>query len=152
MNRAILPWFLLAALPATAIAAVVLGIPTDVLPNPWFKRMLPVRPLDLVLWPLTSIALGALIATYFVPGARRGPSGVTGGLGGGALGIFAIGCPICNKLVVLALGLSGALTYFEPIQPVLGVLALVVTLVALRARLRALGGACPVRAPDPQLQ
>ena len=43
---------------------------------------------------------------------------------GGALTFFAVGCPVCNKLVVLALGFSGALTYFAPLQPALGIAAL----------------------------
>ncbi len=38
--------------------------------------------------------------------------------------VFAIGCPVCNKLVVLALGFSGALAYFEPIQPALALAGL----------------------------
>ena len=33
------------------------------------------------------------------------------------LAFLAVGCPLCNKVVVLLLGASGALTYFEPIQP-----------------------------------
>jgi len=40
--------------------------------------------------------------------------------GGGLLSFLAIGCPICNKLVVLALGLGGVLRWFAPIQPLLG--------------------------------
>lgn len=133
----------LALAPATAIGALATGIPTDVLPNPWFTRMTPVRPLDLVLWPVLSLALGALLATYALPSGR--PEGsLAGGAGGGVLGVFAIGCPICNKLVVLALGMSGALTWFEPLQPVLGVLAVAVTLVALRTRLRSVADGCAV--------
>jgi hypothetical protein len=134
----------LALVPATVVAAVALGLPTDVLPNPWFTRMTPVRPLDLVLWPLTSVALGALLATYAVRGGRKAPSRVKAGLGSAALGVFALGCPVCNRLVVLALGVSGALVYFEPLQPLLGTVALVVAVVALRARLRALRATCPV--------
>jgi hypothetical protein len=133
---------LLAAVPGTAVAAVAVGVPTDVLPNPWFQRMTPVRTLDLVLWPLISIALGLLIATYVV--APHDARGAAQGTGGGLLGAFAVGCPICNKLVVAVLGVSGALTYFEPIQPVLGVAAITLAIVALRRRLAVVGGACAV--------
>ena len=49
--------------------------------------------------------------------------------------MFAISCPVCNKLVVLALGTSGALTYFAPIQPLLGFLSVGLLLYALRAQL-----------------
>jgi hypothetical protein len=58
-------------------------------------------------------------------------------LGGGLLSVFAIGCPICNKLVVLALGASGAFAYFALIQPILGQLSVGLLLYALRVRLLA---------------
>ena len=137
--------FLVTIVPATLAVALVTGIPTDVLPNPWFQRMTPVRTLDVVLWPLISLSGGALVATYALPGARSGRE-LKGGAGGGLLGVFAIGCPICNKLVVAALGISGALTYFQPVQPLLGALAVVVPLVVLRRRLAVYAHGCAVPA------
>ena len=134
----------LAALPVgVALAALLTGIPTDVIPNPWFQRMTPVRTFDYVLLPVLSLTLGALLATYAIP-RGRGTRGLTAGAGGGLMGAFAIGCPVCNKLVVLALGFSGALTYFAPIQPLLGLAALAVTAFALRSRARALTAGCAV--------
>lgn len=129
--------YLLALVPATLLVAVAIGIPTDVLPNPWFQRMTSVRALDVVLWPLISLSLGALLASYALP-RRSVDRGVGGAGGGGLLGAFAVGCPICNKLVVMAIGTSGALSYFEPLQPVLGVAAVVIPALALRRRLRSL--------------
>ncbi|MDQ0694391.1 hypothetical protein QF048_000833 [Streptomyces sp. W4I9-2] len=35
---------------------------------------------------------------------------------GGVLSFFAVGCPVCNKLVLVLLGSSGALSYC-PLQP-----------------------------------
>lgn len=63
---------------------------------------------------------------------------------GGLLGFLAVGCPVCNKLVVVALGTTGALSWFAPIQPVLAVASVVVLAIALRTRLRG-QVACPVR-------
>jgi hypothetical protein len=129
--------------------ALVTGIPTDVLPNPWFQRMTPVRTLDVVLWPVISLAGGSLLATYALPGANSGRE-LKGGAGGGLLGVFAIGCPVCNKLVVAAIGVSGALTFFEPIQPLLGVLAVAIPLLVLRWRLAVYARGCslqPLAAP-----
>ena len=57
--------------------------------------------------------------------------------------VFAVGCPVCNKLVALALGAGGALTYFGPTQPVLGLLSVGLLLYALRERL-AREESCPV--------
>lgn len=140
----------LIALPlATVAAALFIGIPTDVLPNPWFTRMTPVRTLDIVLWPLTSVAVGALLATFFLPSTQAVRHELSAGAGGGLLSALAVGCPVCNKLVVLALGFSGALTYFAPVQPVLGAAALGMTLVVLRRRLRQLSGACATAASVP---
>jgi hypothetical protein len=59
--------YLLALPVTTAIAALAIGIPTDVLPNPWFTRMTPVRTLDVVLWPPTRLAVGALAAIFALP-------------------------------------------------------------------------------------
>lgn len=134
--------YLAALVPATLLAAVATGIPTDLLPNPWFTRMTPVRTLDVVLWPILSIAIGALLATYALPRCADRPSALSGGAGGGVLSVFAIGCPVCNKLVVLALGFSGALAYFAPIQPLIGLASLLLTLGVLRARLRTFADSC----------
>ena len=123
--------------------ALTIGIPTDVIPNPWFSRMTPVRTLDIILLPLTAGLTGLLLATYHrAPGrpSRRPSAGVVTG----TLGWLAIGCPLCNKLVVLAIGTSGALSYFAPLQPVLGVPSVVLAMTALALRLRALRFPCPV--------
>lgn len=48
---------------------------------------------------------------------------------------FAIGCPVCNKLALLALGYSGAMTYFAPMQPWLAGISVVLLAVGLVVRL-----------------
>jgi hypothetical protein len=57
---------------------------------------------------------------------------------------LAIGCPVCNKIALILLGTSGALTIFAPLQPVIGAASLVLLAgtLAWRFRLRARGGAC----------
>jgi hypothetical protein len=115
------------------------GVPTDLIYTPLFVRMTPVQWWNYPLWVTGALLVGLLAATY----VAAGPSGnITTGashggkaFGGGMLfSVFAVGCPDCNKLVVLALGAGGALTYFGPAQPVLGLLS-VGLLYALRARL-----------------
>ncbi|MGI8712205.1 MAG: hypothetical protein ACR2NR_03285 [Solirubrobacteraceae bacterium] len=56
---------------------------------------------------------------------------------------LAVGCPICNKVVVAAIGVTGALSYWAPLQPVLGVASILVLLGGLLVRLRG-EVACPV--------
>jgi hypothetical protein len=137
------PRFLAATAVGTALAALALGIPTDLVPNPWFTRMIPPEASNYFFWISTSILTGALLATYALPRAARDRA-AGAGIGGGALGLLAAGCPVCNKLVVLLLGVSGALTYFEPIQPILGALGLVLAAAALAVRLRGVRRACAV--------
>ncbi|MHA7135238.1 hypothetical protein [Oerskovia turbata] len=71
------------------------------------------------------------------------------GMVGGVLAWFAVGCPVCNKLALLALGYSGAITWFAPVQPFLGLLSLALTGAAVFVRL-ANQVACPVRTPAPR--
>ena len=52
------------------------------------------------------------------------------------LAAFAVGCPVCNKLVVAALGMSGALTIWAPLQPVIATASIAALGWALRSRLR----------------
>jgi hypothetical protein len=132
------------AIGATALALLAIGIPTDVVPNPGFTRMTPVRPADVVYLVLTALLMGALAATYLRRITDRTP-GVA--VGSGVLSVLAVGCPVCNKLVVGLLGFSGALTYLAPLQPILGSLAVVLAATALGVRLRRLGRGCSL-APD----
>ncbi len=47
-----------------------------------------------------------------------------------------MGCPVCNKLVLLALGYTGAIQFFEPVQPYLAAGAIALLAWALAARVR----------------
>jgi hypothetical protein len=123
---------------AASATALVIGLPTDVIPNPMFGR-----PVDVTWWsgPVLAVTavLGGLLAATYVRADRAveeldRPARV--GSVGGLLGFFAVGCPVCNKLVVVALGTTGALELFAPVQPLLAMASIAVLAVALRARLR----------------
>ncbi len=121
----------------------VSGVPTDIIDTPLFVRMMPVEWWNYPFWVAGAVLVGLLAATYVAAPDREQSHKSRGkALGGGLLSVFAIGCPVCNKLVVLALGFSGALTYFGPIQPVLGFLSVGLLFYALRVRLSR--GSCPV--------
>jgi hypothetical protein len=139
----------LAAAGGALLTGVLIGVPTDVFANPWFTRVVAVRPLDYVIWALTSLLTGALVATYLLPAASSGPRSGRAGFGAGLLGWLAIGCPVCNKVIVLLLGSSGALTYFAPLQPVLGALAVTLSATALAIRLRSFVTGCRLPAATP---
>ena len=135
----------------STVSALAIGLPTDVIPNPVFGRQgTPVEPWAIPVLAVTAVLSGLLFATYLgatdvvdtadSEGLDR--SSRFGSLGG-LLSFFAVGCPICNKVVVIALGTSGALSWFAPIQPYLGVVALALLAWALRVRLRG-EIACPI--------
>jgi hypothetical protein len=127
----------LVALVAGAGWLVLSGVPTGLIDTPLFVRMTPAGWWNYLLWAAGAVLIGLLAATYVAGPRRYRPAPSHGGkvFGGGLLSVFAVGCPVCNKLVVLALGASGALTYFAPLQPLLGLFTLGLLLYALRARL-----------------
>lgn len=122
---------------AAVAAALVVGIPTGIIQTTWYTRMTPVLWWNYPVWAITSILTGALVATYVRDPAVPVPSTQSGKtFAGNMLSLFAVGCPICNKLVVMAIGVSGALTWFAPLQPVLAVGSLGLLGYALWARRR----------------
>lgn len=151
--------------------AVLIGVPTVLIPNPVFGREIPVVAWNYPVWIVTSVLAGMLAATYvrahpamaaLAPTAGDAVADVGGAgtgepteqtvpadppeapvdapsrfaLVGGVLAWFAVGCPVCNKIALLALGYSGALTWFAPMQPYLAAAALLMTAGALVFRLR----------------
>ena len=137
----------LAAAAFSVAFALLIGIPTVLIPNPVFGRRVPVQAWSYPVWIASSILAGMLAATY-VRGARHQVATVADepadkvdtpskfGMVGGLLAWFAVGCPVCNKLALLALGYSGAITWFAPVQPYLAAAALLMTAGALLVRLR----------------
>lgn len=114
---------------------MAIGVPTGIVPTALYRRMTPVLWWNYPIWAVTAVLGGLIVATYIRrPGDRRPRSGAGAASGGGLLTAFAVGCPLCNKLVVAALGVSGALTIWAPIQPVLGVLSVAGLAWVLRRR------------------
>lgn len=136
----------LASLAAALGTLALIGVTTDVIANPWFERKVPVRTYDWVVLIAISLLTGALVGTYFL--GQSSMVATRTGVGSGVIGWFAVSCPLCNKIVLLLLGTTGATTLFEPIQPVLGALAIVLASTALWVRIRMLlRASCPVPTP-----
>lgn len=127
------------AILAGVASALFIGFATVLIPNPVFGRDIPPVWWNYPIWIITSVLMGMLVATYVkgTPQMDDRSETRTTALGtvGGILAWFAVGCPVCNKLALIALGYSGAITWFAPVQPWLGVIAMVVTALALVYRL-----------------
>ncbi len=126
--------------------AILVALPTAVIPNPVFGRAIEVTWWSYPIVVLTGILGGLLMATYVKePWQTEAESASEAGeeakasklgIAGAFVAYFAVGCPVCNKLVLIALGTSGAMTWFAPVQPFLAVASVILMAVALRIRLR----------------
>jgi hypothetical protein len=143
------PWFLQAepvAASASLATALVLGVPSDVIPNPWFERKAPTRTFEVVVLVALSLVAGATAATYARP-SPTDPRVVRTGASAGVAGWLAVSCPVCNPIVVAMLGTSGAAGWFSRWQPALGALAVILAAAGLALRLRAVRrGTCSMPA------
>lgn len=140
---------------AAAFAAgfgLLVGISTVIIPNSVFSREIATVWWDYPVWIITSLLAGLLAATYVRPAAGGSPGTLTKrdstagrtGMVGAVLAWFAVGCPVCNKLALLALGYSGALHGFGAAQPFLAATAILLSGIALVVRLRG-QLSCPVQ-------
>lgn len=139
------PRQVLAAVGFSVLFVVLIGLPTVLIPNPVFGREIAVLAWNYPIWIGSSILAGMLAATYVRPSKGTPAASIDSpestrqgrfGIAGAVLAWFAVGCPVCNKLALLALGYSGALTWFAPFQPILATAAILMTGGALIFRLR----------------
>ena len=137
---------------AAAATAVAVGIPTAVIPTPLFSRAVPTQWWNHPTLVLTSVLAGLLIASYTsgrprpLAESQQSSDGRRLGPVGGLLAFLAVGCPVCNKLVLLLVGTSGALSLWAPLQPAIAVASVALLAVATVRRL-ATEAACPVPTP-----
>jgi hypothetical protein len=132
----------LVAAVGTLAVAVVVGVPTGLVATPFYARMTPAPWWSYWVWIATAVLSGLLIATYVRrPFRSKAPSraGVAANVGS----LLAVGCPVCNKVVVAVAGVGGALNVWAPLQPIIAATSLVLLGWALRRRLVP-PGVCPV--------
>jgi len=132
---------------AAAASALIVGVPTDVIGTPLFTRMTPIRTWEYPVLVLTALLTGAWFGLRAASVHRTGTG--AGVFGSSILSTLAVGCPLCNKIVLALLGVSGALGIWAPVQPVLGVLSVAALGLAVLLRWRRgrfPGQKCPVDA------
>ena len=122
---------------STAVATgLFISLPTAILKTPIFGREIEVTPWSVPVVIATSILSGMLFATYIKMEQSIDEDRSLKVGGAGALFSFlAVGCPVCNKLVLVALGYSGAIQYFAPVQPYLAAAGILLLAYALQRRL-----------------
>jgi hypothetical protein len=105
---------------AVSVGAFVLfGVVTGLIPNGFYVRMVPRTPLDYLFLTLTALLLG-VYSVQRVPEDERNDKVAAAGTVGGFL---AFGCPICNVFLLALFSSSALMTYFDPLRPLLGVVA-----------------------------
>lgn len=101
-------------------AFVLFGAVTGLIPNPFYVRMIPRRPLDYLFLVLTAGFLG--VYTLQRTGEQREDGKTV--TASAALGFLAFGCPICNAFLLALFSSSALMTYFDPLRPLLGVVSI----------------------------
>ena len=140
----------LRALLYAGIASVLIAVPSDLIDTPVFGRPVETRWIDYVILVATAALIGLIFAIRPEPSesaelglARDRDDRRT--IWGGFTSFLAVGCPVCNQAVVALVGTSGALAWWAPVQPVVGLVAVGLLLYTLRKRLRTYRlAACPV--------
>jgi hypothetical protein len=124
------------AISVAFLTYLFIALPTAVIENPIFGREIGVTSWSVTVIVVSSILTGLLTATYVKNEfSDENPRQLKIGSAGALLSYFAVGCPVCNKIVLIALGYSGAIQYFAPIQPYLALIGIALLMYSLRMRL-----------------
>jgi hypothetical protein len=113
---------------------LLIGLVTGLVPNSFYVRMVPRTPVDYLFLTVTSLLAAVYAAQRLateLPATRledddRSGSEDRWAMGGMIGGFLAVGCPTCNVFLLALFGSSALTTYFDPLRPVLGVLAVVI--------------------------
>ena len=134
----------LRALPLALAAALLIAIPADLVDTPLFGRPIGAKAIDYLILTVTAGLIGIILAIR-APESEAAESQERRTLWGGAVSFLAVGCPVCNQAVVALVGTSGALSWWAPVQPIVGLVAIGLLLFTLRQRLATYElVACPI--------
>lgn len=133
-----------------AVAAVLIAVPSDLIDTPLFGRPVDATWIDYAILVTTSALIGLIFAIRRDPSLAEASPGTHDRedrrtIWSGFVSFLAVGCPVCNQAVVALVGTSGALAWWAPAQPIVGLLAVSLLVYTLRKRLRTFRlVACPV--------
>ena len=116
---------ILIAVGSAVLSYLIFGAVTAVIKNPFFTRMTPVGALENFSLAITSLLVGFYIGlVYYGRAAKKDKVCNASATTGGVFGFLTFGCPVCNRILVFLFGVTGVLTYFEPLRPSLGILSI----------------------------
>lgn len=122
------------------VTFLIFGSITSLVPNPFFTRMFPPTFLDFTFLTLTSLMLGTYVSLHFYHKEKVRSLGKCdyAAVGGTVSSFLAFSCPVCNLLLVSLFGATALLTYFQPLQPVLGFLGIIILGLAIFFKVRSI--------------
>lgn len=133
------------AVPLALVAALLIAVPADLIDNPVFGRPIDPKPVDYVILAVTAALIGIILAIRPDAPNVRDETDQNRTMWGGFVSFLAVGCPVCNQAVVALVGTSGALSWWAPVQPVVGLAAVALLVHTLRRRLDTYRlAACPI--------
>lgn len=110
------------------ISAIIIfflfGIPTDVIPNKLYTRMIPSTSLDLFFLSIISLMLGTYTGLFFYLRYKKKKQSNAAAYAGTGGSFLAISCPICISLLVWVFGAAVLMAYLEPLRPYIGFLSI----------------------------
>lgn len=122
-------------IPIALIAGLLIAVPSALLDTPIFGRPIAPRPIDYVVLTVTAGLIGLILAIR-PQTSEQSDRQERRTLWSGFASFLAVGCPVCNQAVVALVGTSGALSWWAPIQPMVGVGAVAALIWTLRHRVQ----------------
>ena len=127
---------------SSVILYFLLGIPTAVIDNNKFMRMIPKTSLDtfflLSITPLFGLYAGLAGYIYL----RQQKASINYGMTGGVGGLFAISCPTCIYILVAVFGAAFMLKYYDPIRPFIGLISLAIIIFGISKNIQIIKNKC----------
>lgn len=116
--------FFIIGIISTVIIFFLFGIPTDVIPNKFYIRMIPSTSLDLFFLIIIALMLGIYIGLFFYLRHKKKKQSNAAAYAGTGGSFLAISCPICISLLVWIFGAAVLMAYLEPLRPYIGFLSI----------------------------
>ena len=128
--------FILYSLAFSGLAALILAIPTAVIPNHFFYRMTPVFWFDYIFLAVNSLLIGIYFASTYTSTTPEACVVEKKSWLASAMSFLGIACPVCNKILVFIFSATILMTYLEPIRPYISLASTILLIWLVTRRLK----------------